>query len=215
MTSLNRVVYLSIQSHRHHLIAIVASAAKITRREYRYLHIRSAQLHFTRGATAQGESVSIQANIDFNQLIAELPKLGFAGSVPQNAASDSSQDCSQNSTGYVREFLAKNQCKEYAVTLVKLHKQGIATQTVISWVVMATPSLTFQYKNLVDERYKGNAPGQPTNFDGLCYASGQDNDAAWVAQVQPTGRVTVDRQILQAVSPAKLSASYLEMHCVA
>jgi hypothetical protein len=78
---------------------------------------------------------------------------------------------------------------------------------------MATASLTSQYKNLVAERHTGNPPGEPANFNGLCYASGHDEDAAWVAQVQPTGHVTVDRQILQAIAPAKLSASYLRMHC--
>jgi hypothetical protein len=167
------------------------------------------------GSAGASDSVSIQVNANVNQLIAELPKLGFAGSVPEDAASDSSQNCSQSSTGYVKKFFAQNQCKEYAVTLVELHKQGIATQAIISWVVMAAPSLTMQYKDLVDARYKGNAPGQPTNFDGLCYASGQDDDTAWVAQVQPTGHADVDGQILQAVSPVDLSASYLETHCIA
>jgi len=168
----------------------------------------------TSNSSGVSDSVSIQANIDLRQILTELPKLGFAGSAPQNGASDSSKDCSQSSTGDVKQFLARNPCKEYAVTLVKLHKQGIAAQAVISWVVMATPSLTMQYKNLVDERHKGNPPGQPTNFNGLCYASGQDDDTAWIAQVQPTGHVAVDRQILQAVAPVKLSASYLGIHCI-
>jgi hypothetical protein len=166
------------------------------------------------GSAGASDSVSVQANIDFNQVMAELPKLGFAGSVPLNGAPGSSQDCSQNSTGDVKQFLVVNPCKEYAVTLIKLHKQGIATQAVISWVVMASPSLTLKYKQLVDERHRGNPPGQPTVFNGLCYASGQNDDAAWVAQVQPTGDVAVDQQILQAVAPAPLSTSYLRIHCV-
>jgi hypothetical protein len=169
----------------------------------------------TRGGSAgASDSVSAQANVDFNQAVAELPKLGYAGKVSQNGASDSSQDCSQHSTGAVRQFLSTNQCKEYAVTLINLHKQGIVTQAVISWVVMATPGLTLQYKNLVDERHQGNPPGQPPKFNGLCYASGQDEGAAWVAQVQPTGQVAEDRQILQAVAPVELSANYLGVHCI-
>ena len=169
----------------------------------------------TRGGSADAsDSVSAQANVDFSQAVAELPKLGFAGNVSQNGASDSSQDCSQHSTGAVKQFLSRNQCKEYAVTLINLHKQGIATQAVISWVVMATPGLTLHYKNVVDERYNGDPPGQPSKFDGLCYASGQDEGAAWVAQVQPTGQVAVDRQILQAIAPVELSADYLGVHCI-
>jgi hypothetical protein len=71
-----------------------------------------------------------------------------------------------------------------------------------------------EYKVLIDLRYKGNPPGQSTDFDGLCYASGVDGDSAWAAQVQPTGQVSVDRQILKSVVPVKLSTSYLEGHCV-
>lgn len=170
----------------------------------------------TRGGSAgASDSISIQANLNLQQVVALLPKLGFAGDIPEKAVSDSSQNCGPNSTGYVKQFFTKNPCEEYAVTLIQLHKQGIATQAVITWVVMSTSSLTLQYKNLVDARYKGNPPGQATNFDGLCYASGQSEDAAWVAQVQPTGQVATDRQILQAVSPGKLSTDYLEMHCIA
>jgi len=168
----------------------------------------------TGGSSGENGNVSIQANLDLTQIDAELSKLGFNGGATQDGASDSSQNCSQASTGDVKAFLTRNQCKEYAVTLVELNRKGIATQAVITWVVMDTPSLTTQYKNIADERHKGNPPGQPDNFDGLCYASGQNNVSAWVAQVQPTGNVSVDRQILQAVAPANLSASYLGLHCV-
>jgi hypothetical protein len=169
----------------------------------------------TRGGSSSVDgSVSNQASAALKQAVTELPKLGFAGNVSQSGASDSSQNCSQNSTGDVKQFLIKNPCKEYAVTLIDLHKKGISTQASVSWVVMATPSLTFQYKTLADELRKGNPPGQPTNFNGRCYASGQDDDAAWVAEVRPTGHVAVDRQILQAVAPVHLSASSLKVHCV-
>jgi hypothetical protein len=169
----------------------------------------------TGGSSAgASDSVSIQANIDFKQAATELLKLNFAGTISQTGSSDPPQDCSRSSTRDVKQFLIENQCKEYAVTLLKLHKQGITTQAVISWVVMANPILTSQYKNLADQRYKGNPPGQPASFNGTCYASGQDDDAAWVAQVQPTGNATVDQQILQAVAPVKLSTSYLGIHCI-
>ena len=166
------------------------------------------------GSAGASDSFSVQANVDFTQVMTELPKLGFAGSIPQDAASDSSPNCSQASTGDVQQFLMKNPCKEYAVTLVKLHNQQVATQAVVTWVVMPTSGLTLQYKVLIDLRYKGNPPGQSTDFDGLCYASGVDGDSAWAAQVQPTGQVSVDRQILKSVVPVKLSTSYLEGHCV-
>lgn len=167
----------------------------------------------TRGSSA-GDSVSVQANIDLKKAVADLGELGFAGNVPLNGTSDSSQNCSQSSTGNVKKFLTENPCKEYAVTLAKLHKQGIVTQAVISWVVMTTPGLNLQYKKLVDERHRGNPPGQSADFNGLCYASGQDDDATWVAQVQPTGHIAVDQQILQAIAPAKLSTNYLGIHCI-
>lgn len=170
-------------------------------------------LTVTRDGSA-GDSVSAQANIDLKKAVADLGELGFAGNVPRSGTSDSSQNCSQSSTGDVKQFLIENPCKEYAVTLAKIHKQGIVTQAVISWVVMTTPGLAVQYKNLVDERYKGNPPGQSADFNGLCYASGKDNDATWVAQVQPTGRIAMDQQILQAIAPAKLSTNYLGIHCI-
>jgi hypothetical protein len=166
----------------------------------------------TRGSSASAsDSFSVQINIDLKKVVADLGELGFTG---EGHTSGSPQNCSQNSTKDVKLFLAKNPCKEYAVTLVKVHKKGIPAQAVITWVVMPTPSLTSQYKKLVDKRYEGNPPGQPANFNGTCYASGLDGDAAWVAQVQPTGHIVVDRQILQAIAPMKLSTSYLGIHCI-
>lgn len=166
------------------------------------------------GSAGVDSNVSAQASVDVSQAVSELPKLRYAGKILQNGASDSSQNCSQNSTGDVKNFFAKNSCKEYAVTSMVLHNQKISTQAVISWVVMATSGLTTQYKNLVDQLHKGNPPGQSTVFNGSCYASGQNGDSAWVAQVQPTEDIAADRQILQAVAPANLSSDYLVIHCV-
>jgi hypothetical protein len=192
---------------RRKLALAITAAAAIT--------VGAATFTLTKGNSSDvSDSISIQLNFDFKQIVAELQKLGFAGTVRQIGASDSSQDCSQSATGDVRQFLARNLCKEYAVTFAQLHRQGIATQAAISWVVMATPGLAMQYKDLVDKRHNGNPPGQPTSFNGLCYASGQNDDTVWVAQVQPSGHAAVDGQILQAVTPVKLSASYLRIHCV-
>lgn len=166
-------------------------------------------------SSGAGASVSLQANIDLGQAVSEITKLGFSGSDnAKNGSLNSPADCAQNSTGDVRMFLTRNQCKEYSVALLKIHKQGVATQAAISWVAMTTSGLALQYKDIVDKRLNGNPPGQPPNFSGLCYASGQNGDTAWVAQVQPTGYISVDRQILQAIAPVKLSANYLEMHCI-
>lgn len=167
------------------------------------------------GSSSPNDNVSVQVNIDLSQAVTKLPKLGFAGSAStKSGGSNSSADCSRSATGEVRQFLTRNPCKEYAVTSIKTHRQQIATQAVITWVVMDTPTLATQYKDIVDQRYKGNPPGQPTSFNGLCYASGQSSDTAWVAQVQPTGHVAVDRQILRAVAPVELSTNYLGIHCV-
>jgi hypothetical protein len=176
----------------------------------------TATFTLTRGNSSDAsDSVSVQFNLDSKQIVAALQELGFAGTVRRIGASGSSLDCSQSATGDVRQFLARNPCKEYAATLAQLSRQGIATQAVISWVVMANPGLAMQYKNLADERHEGNPPGQPISFNGLCYASGQNDDTVWVAQVQPSGHAAVDAQILQAVTPVTLSATYLRIHCVA
>jgi hypothetical protein len=167
------------------------------------------------GSSSSAGNVSVQANIDLGQAVSKLLKMGFAGSDnTKNGGSNSSQDCSQSSTGNVKQFLTKNPCKEYSVSSIEAHQNGVSTQAAISWVVMATPDLAAHYKEIVDERHRGNPPGQPVSFNGLCYASGQDGDTTWVAQVQPTGHIAVDRQILQAVAPVDLSGDYLAVHCV-
>jgi hypothetical protein len=164
----------------------------------------------TRGGSAGAGEVSVQASASSKQAVAALLKLRYAGQVVRSSGSD----CSQGSTGDVKTFFAKNPCKEYAITSMEVHDQKVSTRAVISWVVMNTTGLTAQYRNLVDELHKGNPPGQPASFNGSCYASGQDGNSTWVAQVQPTGNVAADRQILQAVAPAKLPAGYLPVHCV-
>jgi hypothetical protein len=126
------------------------------------------------GSSSSAGNVSVQANIDLGQAVSKLLKMGFAGSDnTKNGGSNSSQDCSQSLTGNVKQFLTKNPCKEYSVSSIEAHQNGISTQAAISWVVMATPDLAAHYKEIVDERHKGNPPGQPVTFNGLCYASGE------------------------------------------
>jgi hypothetical protein len=166
------------------------------------------------GPSSASDGTSIQANVDLGHAVSELMKLGFAGSDNlTTGGSNSAADCTLNSTGEVKAFLTQNPCKEYSVALVKINRQSVSTQAVVSWV-MTSPSLAVRYKDIVNERYAGNPPGQPSAFSGICYASGQEEDSVWVAQVQPTGSMTADRQILQAVAPVDLSESYLHAHCI-
>jgi hypothetical protein len=103
---------------------------------------------------------------------------------------------------------------EYAIASIRAHRQDTSAQVAISWVVMPTPALATQYKHMVDERYRGNPPGESAAFNGLCYASGQNGETVWVDQVQPTGHINADQEILQVMAPTKLSPSYLDIHCV-
>lgn len=59
------------------------------------------------GGSSSGasNSVSVRANIDLGQAVAELVKLGFAGSDNiQNSGSNSSADCVRSATKDVRNF---------------------------------------------------------------------------------------------------------------
>jgi hypothetical protein len=78
---------------------------------------------------------------------------------------------------------------------------------------MSTISLAAQYKVYADTPGEGNPPGQSSTFTGFCYSSGQDGDTVWTEQVQPTGNIQTDQEILQAAAPQTLSAGYLKQHC--
>jgi hypothetical protein len=161
--------------------------------------------------------ITVQANISLNQAVAELEKLGFAGTkFVQSAGSNPSADCAQNASGDVRQFLSLHPCKEYAISSLTMNNsQGISTQAAVSWVVMPSAALADQYKMMVDKHHSGNPPGEPTAiFNGLCYASGQSGETVWVSQVRKTSNLAADRQILQAVAPQELTASYLKVHCI-
>jgi hypothetical protein len=79
---------------------------------------------------------------------------------------------------------------------------------------MPTAVLAGDYKATVDLAGSGNSPGVPLTFNGFCYASGQQGTTVWTVFLRPTGRVGVDRRILQTVAREKLKVSYLRHHCI-
>jgi hypothetical protein len=164
------------------------------------------------GASAgSGDSLTVQVKADLTEAIAALAKIGFR-STPSTSPS-SGTACAASATGEVRQFLMRYPCKEYASTTLMARRQGATAQVVISWVVMPTLTLAEHYKTKADAPQLGNPPGEPLAFNGLCYASGQNGATVWTEQVQPTGHVNTDREVLQAAAPRKLTLSYLQQHC--
>jgi hypothetical protein len=79
---------------------------------------------------------------------------------------------------------------------------------------MGTATQARRYKVKVDVYGTGNPPGvSPLDFNGRCYTSRQRETTVLTVEVQPTGNVNVDREILQAAARRKLSRSYLKQHC--
>jgi hypothetical protein len=79
---------------------------------------------------------------------------------------------------------------------------------------MPTVKLASQYNALVVKAGTGNPPGESLSFNGSCFASDQRGFTVWTGQVQPTGHVRVDWDILRAVAPRTLAPSYLRQHCI-
>lgn len=156
--------------------------------------------------------VSVQVDANLNQAVAGLLTLRFAG---VRLGPSYATDCAGSATGEVSQFLVRHPCKQYASTTLKVHRPGTAAQAVVSWVVMPTAALASQYKATADAPHTGNPPGE-RGFSGLCYASGQTGTTVWTEQVKPTGKMPVEteREILQATAPRKLSAGYLQQHCI-
>ena len=167
------------------------------------------------GSGSRANSLNVQVKADLAQVIAALSKLGFKSANNSSFSSPKfSSGCAASASGQVAVFLARHPCKEYASTTTEVKGHGIVAPVAISWVVMPTPALGGQYEDLADKSGDGNPPGQPpSSFTGLCYASGQDNETVWAEQVQPTGHVDTDKEILQAMSPVHLTAGYLKIHC--
>jgi hypothetical protein len=178
------------------------------------------------GSGSGGKSLSVQVKVDLNNALRELAALGFHIPVRSHSSSTPSPsnartDCARSATGEVRRFLAHyHQCKDASVVWTT-SGHGVTTRVVISLVVMPTRHLAGAYKKLADTPYKsrmphpGNPPGEPRAFfDGNCYASGENGATVWTEQVQPTGQVKIDQEILKRAAPAKLSPGYLKIHCV-
>jgi hypothetical protein len=155
----------------------------------------------------------VQVKADLTQAIAALAKLGFPSTRSINSSYGT--DCEKTASGGVKQFLTRHPCKEYASAILTARRQGTTARVAISWVVMPTANLAEQYEAKANVYGQGNPPGEPPmTFNGHCYASHQNDATVWAEQVQPTGHVNADREILQAAAPAKLTLDYLHKHCV-
>jgi hypothetical protein len=172
---------------------------------------------FLSSSSTGDERLSVQVNADLNKALGELTVIGFRRA--RNPDSDTSgpsyrADCSQSATGEVRQFLTRHPCKQYAIATRTVTKRGTTALVAFSWVEMPTSALAGKYKTTVDTQNTGNPPGVSLAFNGLCYASGRSGLVVWSVQVQPTGHVNADREILQAATLGRLSSSYLRQHCI-
>jgi hypothetical protein len=169
------------------------------------------------GSSGNNERLSMQVKTDLNKAIIGLTALGFRRAQgPQSHTSGPSYyaDCAKNATDKVKQFLIRHPCKQYATASRTITRRGTTTLVAFSWVEMPTRVLGSQYKAIVDRPNTGNPPGMSLTFNGLCYASGQRGAIVWTVQVEPTGHVNADRQILQAGVEDTLPPSYLRQHCV-
>jgi hypothetical protein len=169
------------------------------------------------GSSANGESLSVQVKTDLKNAVIALTAIGFhdaRGPDSRILGPSYNTDCAESATGMVKQFLMQHPCEQYAIASRTITKRDTATLVAFGWVEMPTVSLGSQYKAIVDEYDTGNPPGMSLAFDGLCYASGQSGTIVWTVQVEPTGHVNADRQILQAAMQGTLAPSYLREHCV-
>ena len=161
--------------------------------------------------------LSLNANVDVNKAIGTLAGLGFGGkllSSTETPADSSPTNCAKTASGKVRVFLTHYPCKEYASDTYAISRQAFTTDVVFAWVEMPTTALATRYKAIVDKFDTGNPPGVSPAFNGLCYASGQQDATVWTVEIQPIGNVDFDRSTLESVAPAVLSSPYLVKHCV-
>jgi hypothetical protein len=169
----------------------------------------------TFNGSPNGGNLSVQVNADLGKAIDALLALKFGGrSNSGTSLANYRTDCSESATDQVKKFLARYPCKQYAAEVWTIYGQGVTTQVAFSWVEMPAVSLAGQYKVVVDEYHTGNPPGVSSAFDGKCYTSGQQSSTVWAVEVQPTGNMKVDQEILQAAAHRNLPADYLQQHCV-
>lgn len=168
-------------------------------------------------SSAGGSDLSVKVNVDLSRTIAALSSLGFGGrqvSTSGAAGSRRLTECAGNATGQVRQFLAHHRCERYQAQTWLITRRGTAAQVALSWVEMPTASLARQYKGVVDKYGTGNPPGLSPAFDGRCYASNQQGSTVQTVEVQATGNLKADRDILRAAAPWRISSDYLQIHCV-
>lgn len=169
----------------------------------------------TFNGSPSGGSLSVQVNVDLGKAVSALLALKFAGhSNSGTSLANYRADCAESASGQVKQFLTRHPCKQYGAETWTITRQDAKAQVAFSWVEMPTASLAGQYKAVVDAYSTGNPPGVSSAFNGRCYASGQQDSTVWAVEVQPTGNVRVDQEILQAAAPRNLPADYLQRHCV-
>jgi hypothetical protein len=169
------------------------------------------------GSSANGGNLSVQVKTDLNKAVVALTAIGFhnaRGPSYRILGPSYNADCAQSATGEVKQFLALHHCEQYAIASRAITKQKTTALVAFVWVEMPAVYLANKYKNIVDRYGAGNPPGMTRAFSGLCYASGQSGTIVWTVQVEPTGHVNADRQILQAAANDTLAPSYLREHCV-
>lgn len=169
------------------------------------------------GTFSSASGLSVQVNVDLNKATLTLAGLGFGGKLLSSIGTSSTTDptnCAESATGQVKNFLTHYPCKQYAADTWAITRQGSTTDVVFAWVEMPTTALASRYKSVVDTIDTGNPPGMSPAFNGLCYASGQQNATVWTVEIKPTGNLNTDRMILQAATPANLSSAYLTKHCI-
>jgi transposase-like protein len=170
------------------------------------------------GSAASRGNLSVQVKVDLTKALRALSSvLGFRSSGLLNAQTDGPTyhaDCAATASGKVKLFLAANHCVKYATAIRAVAREGNTIRLAFSWVEMPTVASADKYKKIVDVHKTGNPPGVQRAFDGYCYASGQQGATVWTVLVQPSGHVEVDQEILSAAAPTRLSASYLQRHCI-
>lgn len=169
------------------------------------------------GSSAGRNSLSVQVKVDLDKALGALASRGFHRAQSPNASTWGprySTNCAQNATGAVAQFLTRHPCKQYASATRTVSQPGDNAQVGFSWVEMPSATLADQYKSVVDTYGTGNPPGLSPALDGHCYASGLQGAKVWTVEVQPTGKVNIDRKVLQAAVWEQLTPSYLRQHCV-
>jgi len=169
------------------------------------------------GSSTGRNDLSVQVKVDLNKALGGLAAIGFRNTRSLNSRTSGPSyhaDCSKSATDSVKTFLTNNRCKQYATATRAVAKRGATALVAFSWVEMGTATQARRYKVKVDVYGTGNPPGvSPLDFNGRCYTSRQRETTVLTVEVQPTGNVNVDREILQAAARRKLSRSYLKQHC--